>query len=78
MRDLKNRPGGDIGVHGSISVAQTLLAAGVVDELRLVVAQAIAGAGRRLLDGLPPIRLSPIRSLISPTGFLILDYRVIG
>jgi dihydrofolate reductase len=77
-RDLKNRSGGDIGVHASISVAQTLLAAGVVDELRLVIAQAIAGVGRKLLDGLPPIRLSPIRSLISPTGFLILEYGVIG
>lgn len=78
VRDLKNRPGGDIGVHGSISVAQTLLSAGVVDELRLVIAQAIAGAGRRLFDGLPPIRLTPIRSSISPTGYLILDYRLIG
>jgi dihydrofolate reductase len=78
VRGLKNRSGGDIGVHASISVAQTLLAAGVVDELRLVIAQAIAGVGRKLLDGLPPIRLSPIRSLISPTGFLILEYGVIG
>ena len=78
VREEKNRPGGDIGVHGSISVAQTLLAAGVVDELRLVVAPAIAGVGRKLLDGLPPARVAQIRSVISPTGFLILDYRVIG
>ena len=78
VRDLKNRSGGDIGVHASISVAQTLLAAGVVDELRLVMAPTIAGVGRKLLDGLPPIRLSPIRSSIAPTGFLILDYGVIG
>ncbi len=77
VQELKNRPGGDIGVHASISVAQALLAAGVVDELRLVIAQAIAGVGRKLLDGLPPIRLTPIRSSISPTGFLILDYRII-
>jgi dihydrofolate reductase len=77
VRDLKNKPGGDIGVHASISVAQTLLAAGVVDELRLVVAPAIAGAGRKLLDGLPPIRLAPIRSVVTSTGYLILDYRVI-
>ena len=76
VRDLKSQPGGDIGVHASISVAQSLLAAGVVDELRLVVAQAIAGVGRKLLEGLPPIRLTPIRSSISPTGFLILDSRV--
>ncbi len=75
---LKNRHGGDIGVHASISVAQTLLTADVVDELRLVIAPTIAGAGRKLLDGLPPIRLAPIRNVISPTGYLILDYRVIG
>ena len=38
VRHLKGQPGGDIGVHGSITVTQALLAAGVVDELRLVVA----------------------------------------
>jgi dihydrofolate reductase len=78
VRDLKNQPGGDIGVHASISVAQTLLTAGVVDELRVVIAPTIAGAGRKLLDGLPSIRLVPIRSVISPTGYLILDYGVVG
>jgi len=78
VRDLKNRPGGDIGVHASISVAQTLLTAGVVDELRLVIAPTIAGAGRKLIDGLPPIRLAPIRGVISPTGYPILDYRVVA
>lgn len=74
VRDLENRPGGDIGVHASISVAQELLTAGVVDELRLVIAPTVAGAGRRLLDGLPPIHLVPIRSVISPTSHLLLDY----
>jgi dihydrofolate reductase len=78
VRDLKNRPGGDIGVHASISVAQTLLTAGVVDELRLAIAPTIAGAGRRLLDGLLPIHLAPIGGVISPTSHLILDYRVGG
>ena len=60
------------------SVAQALLAAGVVDELRLVIAPTIAGSGRRLLDGLPAIRLESIRSTTSPTGYLLVDYRVIG
>ena len=77
VRDLKDQPGGDIGVHASISVAQALLAADVVDELRLVIAPTIAGSGRRLLDGLPPIRLESIRSATSPTGHLLVDYRVI-
>jgi Dihydrofolate reductase len=69
VRDLKQQRGGDVGVHASISVAQALLAADVVDELRLVIAPRIAGRGRRLLDGLPSIQLESIRSEISPTGF---------
>jgi len=77
VRDLKQRPGGEIGVHASISVAQALLAADVVDELRLVIAPTIAGDGRRLFDGLPPIRLESIRSETSPTGSLLVDYRVV-
>jgi dihydrofolate reductase len=77
VRELKEQSGGDVGVHASISVAQALLAAGVVDELRLVIAPAIAGRGRRLLDGLPPIRLETIRSELSPAGYLLVDYRVL-
>jgi len=77
VRDLKQQPGGDVGVQGSISVAQALLAADVVDELKLVIGPMIAGRGRRLLDGLPPIQLGSIRSEISPTGYLLVDYRVI-
>ena len=76
VRDLKQQRGGDVGVHASISVAQSLLVAGVVDEHRLVIAPKIAGRGRRLLDGLPSIQLESIQSEISPTGSLLLDYRV--
>ncbi|WP_037608118.1 dihydrofolate reductase family protein [Streptacidiphilus rugosus] len=77
VRELKQQPGGDIGVHASITVAQALLAADVVDELRLVTAPRIAARGRRLLDGLPPIRLEVIHSETSPTGYLLVDYRVV-
>lgn len=76
VHNLKNSSGGDIGVHASISVAQALLAADIIDEIRLVVAPAIAGRGRRLLDGLPPIRLESLRSATSPSGYLLADYRV--
>jgi len=77
VRDFKDRPGGDIGVHASISVTQALLAAGVIDELRLAIAPVIVGSGRRLLDGLPSMRLEPIRSMTSPSGYLLVDYRTI-
>jgi len=77
VRDLKQQRGGDVGVHASISVAQALLAAEVVDELRLVIAPTIAGRGRRLFDGVPSLRLGSIRSAVSPTGSLLVDYRLI-
>src|ERR1700759_4125540 len=77
VRDLKQQRGGDVGVHASISVAQALLAAGVADELRLVIAPMIVGRGRGLFDGLPSIQLESIRSEISPAGYLLVDYRVI-
>ncbi|MFD2081973.1 Dihydrofolate reductase [Actinopolymorpha cephalotaxi] len=78
VRKLKNQPGAEIGVHASISVARALLASGVVDELRLVIAPAIAGSGQRLLEGLPAIRLESIESTTSPSGSLLVRYQVIG
>ncbi len=76
VRSRKAREGGDIGVHASIVVAQTLLKAGVVDELRLVIAPRIAGEGRRLLDGVPATSFELVRCQTSPSGSLMVDYRV--
>lgn len=42
VAELKDQPGGDIGIHGSISLAQSLLEAGLVDELCLVVTPTLA------------------------------------
>jgi dihydrofolate reductase len=77
VRELRERPGGEIGVHASISVARSLLADGLVDELKLVIAPGIAGRGRRLLDGLPAIRFETIHSETSPAGYLLPHYRVL-
>src|SRR5829696_2135728 len=48
VADLKRVDGADIGIHGSISLARSLLQAKLVDELRLVVAPTVASHGRRL------------------------------
>ena len=77
VRNLKSQPGGDIGIHGSISLTRSLLTAGLVDELRLVVIPTIAGTGQQLLAGLPPIHLETLRSTTTPTGHLLIDYRVV-
>ena len=73
---LKQRPGGDIGVHGSIALTQSLLREGLVDELRLVIAPALQIHGRKLFDAGVPKRLSLTRSLTSPAGCMLLDFLV--
>jgi dihydrofolate reductase len=74
--DLKQRSGNDIGVHGSIALAQSLLDLGLVDELRLVVAPDVQVRGRKLFDNVPPARLTLTRQITSPTGHLLLDYQI--
>ncbi|RBY78533.1 deaminase [Blastococcus sp. TF02-09] len=72
---LKAEPGGDIGVHGSITLAQSLLAAGLVDELRLVFAPTVAHSGRRLFqDGSACQRLDLVSARRSATGALFVHY----
>jgi dihydrofolate reductase len=45
---LRGEPGGDIVVHGSAQLVQTLLDNDLVDELRLMVFPVILGSGKRL------------------------------
>jgi dihydrofolate reductase len=73
VADLKEQPGRDIGVHGSISLAQALLEADLVDKLCLVVTPAVHMNGRKLFEKNKAMRLSLTRSSTSPTGHLLLD-----
>lgn len=76
VRDLKQQSGGEIGIHGSIRLAQSLLEADLVDELRLVVAATVAGHGRRLFDGVDAARrLELVDVATTPDGTLLLGYR---
>ncbi|WP_049568629.1 dihydrofolate reductase family protein [Streptomyces sp. SBT349] len=55
VAELKRRPGREVQIHGSARLGASLLAAGLVDELRLMVAPVVVGGGRRLFpaDGVP-------------------------
>jgi dihydrofolate reductase len=77
VAELKQGDGGDIGIHGSITLAQALLRAGLVDELQLVVAPTIAGSGRRLFDGTDELtKLEQLSADRTAAGTLLLGYRV--
>jgi dihydrofolate reductase len=75
VEELKQQPGGDIGVHGSITLAQSLLEEGLVDVLRLVVAPYIQISGRKLFDGGVSSRLSLTRNVTSASGYLLVDFQ---
>jgi dihydrofolate reductase len=78
VRDLKTEPGKDIVLTGSISLAHTLIAAGLVDEYRLFVYPAVQGRGRRLFpDGMS----IPAMTMVEPPksfqpGISLLRYAV--
>lgn len=73
---LKADPGvTGILVPGSISVVQQLLAAGLVDELRLLVHPVAARRGRRLFDdGDAPYHLQVLSTEVFPTGVIRVIY----
>ncbi|GIG35846.1 dihydrofolate reductase family protein [Cellulomonas pakistanensis] len=76
MTALKAEPGvGKVVVPGSLSVVRQLLAAGLLDELRLLVHPVAARGGERLFDeGAPIYPLRLLRSDIFPTGVVRLVY----
>jgi dihydrofolate reductase len=73
---LKADPGvTGILIPGSISVVQQLLAAGLVDELRLLVHPVAARKGRKLFDdGDAPYHLAVTATEVFPTGVIRVIY----
>jgi dihydrofolate reductase len=72
---LKEEPGENIGMSGSVSVIRQLLAAGLLDELHLLVHPIAVRSGMRLFDeGDAPIPLRLISSDTFTTGVLNLVY----
>ncbi|GAA1936983.1 dihydrofolate reductase family protein [Streptomyces durmitorensis] len=79
VAELKRRPGRELQIHGSGRLGQSLLAAGLIDELRLAIAPVIVGSGRRLLpDGGAPAGLRLLSNETTPGGLAIHVYESTG
>lgn len=79
VRALKNQPGKDIWLFGGGSLFNSLLDAGLVDEVQVAIVPVLLGGGRPLLEspaGRAPLRLRK-HTLYSKTGTVLLDYDVV-
>ena len=73
---LKAQPGKNIVLWGSISLAQSLLEAQLVDEIHLQLCPVITGGGRRLFaEGCAPRSWHLQETRRYPTGTVFLSYR---
>jgi dihydrofolate reductase len=76
---LKQELGGDIVVHGSAQLVQTLVEHDLVDELRLMVFPVVLGGGKRLFgDTSDKKRLRLTKSKTVGDGVTILIYEPSG
>lgn len=76
---LKRRSGRELQVHGSARLAASLLAAGLVDEMRLAIAPVVVGRGRRLFrEGGAPGAWRPTSSVTTPAGLALHVYASAG
>jgi len=74
---LKREPGKDIIIQNSTRLTQSLLAAGLVDELQIIVAPVVLGNGRALFAGLPhQIDFGPAELTRFDDGAFVVRYQV--
>lgn len=79
VSELKQQSGRELQIHGSATLAQSLLAAGLLDELRLVIAPVVLGNGRRLFpEGGAAAGLRLISNETTPGGLAVHVYELAG
>jgi dihydrofolate reductase len=77
LRAFKAQPGGAAYVVGGVGLIRTLMTAGLLDELRLIVHPVVLGAGAALFDGIARRQdLELVDSERTAAGRINLTYRV--
>jgi dihydrofolate reductase len=79
VRDVKAATEGEVCVHASITLAKSLLAAGLVDELCLSVGRVLDPVGPRLFDTVPErVEMTLLEAAPTSSGSLWLRYALPG
>ena len=74
IRELKALDGGDILVHGSSVLIQTLFEHGLVDELNLAVYPIALGSGKRLFASGKRVNMRLVDATPVPSGVVMMRY----
>ena len=75
LKELKQEEGPDLLIQGSGNLIQTLLANGLIDEIRLMIFPLLLGKGKRLFgDGAMPAAFKLAKSEASTTGVIMATY----
>lgn len=73
---LREQPGGDIYVYGSLSIGRAVLDAGLVDELVLMIEPITLGGGKTLFPADGQVRTFELLSAgTAATGVQVCRYR---
>lgn len=75
VRKLKQQPGKDMVLWGSLSLAQSLIQAGVIDEVQLRVLPKALGAGKPLFTAPMNLKLKDTRTYDSGVVYMALEAR---
>ncbi|HEX5455736.1 MAG TPA: dihydrofolate reductase family protein, partial [Candidatus Saccharimonadales bacterium] len=79
IKKLKDSDGGDIKVHGSGNLAQTLFKHDLVDELVLMTFPITLGQGKKLFEGgAIAAAFTLTDSLVTPNGVIFASYKRAG
>lgn len=79
VTELKKQPGRELQVHGSGTLARTLINNELIDEYRLLIFPVVVGAGMRLfVDGILPTGLKLVDTKTTGAGAAIHVYQPTG
>jgi dihydrofolate reductase len=76
LTSFKRQPGRNITITGSATLVRSLVRAGMLDELHLMICPLVLGSGKRLFDekdGQVPLKLAGSETF--PTGVVHLTYQ---
>jgi dihydrofolate reductase len=76
VAELKQRPGGDVLVNGSVQLVQTLIEHDLVDEIRLMVFPLVLGGGKRMFGDTTAAKTLKLAESkpVGPDGVVVLTY----